>query len=1184
MNLPKAILFGLILFLLPFTSFSQREADNWIFGLWAGLNFTSGDPEPIFVPLNGTGFSGTTMSDSSGNILFYYGGNKVWNRNHEIMMNGTDLLPEGTPARYGEIAFPKPGTNTQYYLFGIGNDFTHYGIYYSVVDMTLDGGLGGVTSEKNIPLTAAAYAQDKLCVLKNSTGDGYWLITRLFNDDRFTSFRITAAGVDPVPVYSSTGIFRPLNGAQGPLKVSLDKQHLFACYHTHPYPNFSGMEVCSFDNESGAIDLLYYFKKPDSLYGNYQMPADCEISPDSRYLYVHWLNGSYQDLGLYQYDMHLVEDSASFINSGIYILNNYAGLALRLANDGRIYFHYETDSALTYQDYYLGMIQKPWEHGTACEADTLAVYLGGRMVAWWLPNMLLDYLYRFEWEGDRCQFSPITFIPHFVPAPDSVRWFFDEFAPGSTSSELSPTYAFKYPGIHEVEVDIWYPTGRFEHTSREIEIYPTPQPDLGPDTMICNGASLTLSAGCTADLYSWSTGQIGNPQITVTDSGTYWVSATFLETGCQGYDTVHVDFYPEIELDTNAVTVTPTSCGGANGSITGLYALGPTPLAYLWLDLSGNPYGTAIDATGLPAGQYYLTITDANGCQNTSPVYTVHDAGNLQMTQVLSARPHCFRDDGELVVVAFSPSGSTLEFSVDDGVSYQSDSIFTGLYAGTYVIRIRDENGCEGFYEDNPVVLTDIPGPQVTQTIVTDESDGQQNGSIEITATGSTPVLLFSIDDGGSWQADNGTFTGLSAGTYYCVVKDGNDCDTSFTVELQNEILTWLQAVTGPGGHCLGNSATVPIEVSNFNNVATFELKLSYNASSLQCDGYAGVIPELAANFTGWVNQAAGEITLQWQDDIPLSLPQQQAIAELVFTPTQAGQGLLDWYTGPAGSAFANPAGDTIPAQFSAGQVTIYEPPMIISPSTDTKTVCPGDFVSFFSIATGNQGPFTYLWTWPDGHTSEDDPSFWSVAKADAGDYTLLATDFMGCTDQKTISLVVSDNPVAAFHGTDTLVVDSGYVLEAGTGQAHYRWNTGDSSESIEIYSEGMYSVEMESQAGCIGSDSVYIVLREAPVIEPSQYFYIPNAFTPDGDGRNDVFRVVSASPGFTIYSLQFTIYDRWGGRVFETDDLTQGWDGTKNGRECPAGAYVYRITFQVQGVPGTEGEQLMVGTVVLVR
>ena len=366
--------------------------------------------------------------------------------------------------------------------------------------------------------------------------------------------------------------------------------------------------------------------------------------------------------------------------------------------------------------------------------------------------------------------------------------------------------------------------------------------------------------------------------------------------------------------------------------------------------------------------------------------------------------------------------------------------------------------------------------------------------------------MLYSIDNGSTWQSNNGTFNGLSAGTYLCVVKDANDCDTSFVVEIQNEVLTWLQAVTGPGDHCLGNAAS--------------------------------------------------------------------------------GPGLLDWYTGPTGSAFTNPSGDTIAAQFSAGQVTVYQPPEIISPTTDSKTACIGDFVSFMSFVNPNTGtpPFTFQWTWPDGHTTEDDPAFWSVTPDNAGDYTLLVTDLMHCTDQKSIRLIVSDNPVADFHGTDTLVVDSGYILDAGTGQVHYLWNTGDSTESIEIYSEGMYMVEMESQAGCMGSDSVYIVLREEPVIEPSQYFYIPNAFTPNSDGQNDIFLITISNSTFNIQHSTLTIFDRWGGKIFSSDDISTGWDGKKNGELCPGGVYVYRISFKVDGVPGIDGEQVITGTVTVVR
>jgi hypothetical protein len=273
-----------------------------------------------------------------------------------------------------------------------------------------------------------------------------------------------------------------------------------------------------------------------------------------------------------------------------------------------------------------------------------------------LPNILVDYLLRFEWTGEPCQGYPIQFKPNFIPTPQTIQWDFDD-GPGSSSWQLSPSHTFKYPGVHEVKVDVWYPSGRYEHTSREIEIMPSPQPDLGLDTLICNGATLILNANCAADFFYWSNGQFGVSSITVSDTGTYWVRGKFNETGCEGYDTIHIGYHPPTIIDETNLKIIPTACNGASGSITGLTALGSTPYAYQWLDLSGNPYGTNIDATGLPAGQYQLTITDGDGCEMVSDVYTIEDAGNLQVLNVELAQPHCSRPDGEIIVHAFSPSG-----------------------------------------------------------------------------------------------------------------------------------------------------------------------------------------------------------------------------------------------------------------------------------------------------------------------------------------------------------------------------------------------------------------------------------------------------------------------------------------------------------------------------------------------
>jgi gliding motility-associated-like protein len=642
-----------------------------------------------------------------------------------------------------------------------------------------------------------------------------------------------------------------------------------------------------------------------------------------------------------------------------------------------------------------------------------------------------------------------------------------------------------------------------------------------------------------------------------------------------GYDTIHVGFHPPTIINETNLEITPTTCNGASGSITGLSAIGTPPYAFQWLDLSGNPFGTNIDATNLPAGQYQLTITDGNGCKTESPVYTIEDAGNLQVAQVQTIRPHCFRNDGQIIISAFSPSGSLLEYSIDNGNNYSTDSIFTGLIAGNYIIRIRDINSCEGFYADNPVILADIPGPQVQQPVITNETDFLGNGSIEITATGSTSQIFFSIDNGSTWQTNNGFFDNLSAGTYICIVKDENDCDTTFIVEIQNIILTFLHAITGPGGHCLGNAAMVPVNVDNFNSVASFHLKLSYNADNLQCEGFTNVHPQLLDSLTGWVDQAAGIINLAWNSPSPVTFTQPETVAALVFTTKNPGQGELAWYTGNTESYFTNASGYPIPAEFQTGEVKIYEPPVIIL--DQSKTFCTGQFASLMSIALSNQPPIDYRWIYPAGDTTTNDPFFFSVTPADAGLYTLLAIDRVGCTDQKSIELIVSENPVATFHGTDTLEMQAGDVLDAGAGLSSYRWNTGDSTESIVINAEGMYTVEMESPVGCLGSDSVYVKLTSEEI--PETHLFIPNAFTPDGDGVNDTFQALYNGNDMSHFTME--VYDRWGGRIFRSENILLGWDGKKNGNPCPGGVYVYKIVFSVDSVPGN---QERVGTVMLVR
>src|SRR6185369_17157688 len=93
------------------------------------------------------------------------------------------------------------------------------------------------------------------------------------------------------------------------------------------------------------------------------------------------------------------------------------------------------------------------------------------------------------------------------------------------------------------------------------------------------------------------------------------------------------------------------------------------------------------------------------------------------------------------------------------------------------------------------------------------------------------------------------------------------------------------------------------------------------------------------------------------------------------------------------------------------------------------------------------------------------------------------------------------------------------------------------------------YTLTATNDEGCTASKSM-----RAIVFSP---FYMPNAFTPNGDGKNDVFRI---PPGSSLSLEEFSIYDRWGTRIFSTQNIDKGWDGTINGKPLPTGVFIYVI------------------------
>jgi gliding motility-associated-like protein len=193
--------------------------------------------------------------------------------------------------------------------------------------------------------------------------------------------------------------------------------------------------------------------------------------------------------------------------------------------------------------------------------------------------------------------------------------------------------------------------------------------------------------------------------------------------------------------------------------------------------------------------------------------------------------------------------------------------------------------------------------------------------------------------------------------------------------------------------------------------------------------------------------------------------------------------------------------------------------------------------------------------------------------------YTVTVTDTLGCPKPVTASVTVNVVPkVRAFAGNDTIIMlNTPFQLHA-TGGARYTWtppsglNSRNIGDPVTTYNRDiLYTVTAYTDEGCSGTDDIYVRFIKGPEI------YIPNAFSPNNDGQNDVFRPLPVG----IVSLEFfRVFDRWGKLMYETTMYMKGWDGTVNGLPAGVGTYVW----VVQGKDINDNTIQRKGTVTLIR
>lgn len=288
--------FLLFIYLLSSTiAMAQLENANWYFGIQTALNFNDGTSPPTLLTNSAmsTEWSSATISDDLGNLLFYTNGKSIWNASHQIMANGNNILGN-TDISQDVVIVPIPGDPDKYYVFhNAGNEMGFTGVSYSIVDMTLNGGLGDVdTNEKNILIQSNPII--RMTTVLNPSDGSYWLLLFGASDnpidsDTLYTYKIDATGVTltnsslfTLPLAQSSEPF-----IYGQMKVSPDAQNLALVYNRNDDDGkdiFNAQTIYLFDfdiNTGIASNLNSSMVLSDNLYS-----YGVAFSPDSNLLYV----------------------------------------------------------------------------------------------------------------------------------------------------------------------------------------------------------------------------------------------------------------------------------------------------------------------------------------------------------------------------------------------------------------------------------------------------------------------------------------------------------------------------------------------------------------------------------------------------------------------------------------------------------------------------------------------------------------------------------------------------------------------------------------------------------------------------------------------------------------------------------------------------------------------------------
>jgi len=1025
----------------------SNEGAIWYFGNQAGLTWctlqANNDPMYLMNSMLTTNEGVATIADAACNLLFYTDGITIWDATHTAMSNTLSASPggalQGDPSStQSGVIVPKPLDPTTFYLFAVDANLGTYGLTYSKVDMTANGGLGNVDlAEKNVPLFTPA--TEKITAVVHANGLDIWVITHEWGNNTFRVYLVTSLGFNPAN-YVTTSIGAVHTGGsqftRGYQKASPSGNKIVVAVEG----GSSGFyELFDFDNTTGQLSNVVH------LQNGYSDCYGVEFSPDETYLYASERWGT----PLRQFDITVPSANIQSTQTQIATLGTAYGGGLQLAVDQKIYLARSGQK-------YLGRINAPLEQGILSDYVDHAVMLGpdlssAKTSQEGLPTFITSFFVPAQFEVvTSCFTDTVMFV---IPNPQgltSAHWNFNypNTNPYWQLTSTEDTVYFEYPqgGVYNVEM-ITNRQGVLDTLIIPVHFSQAPNANLGPNQTLCTNDVLhfdfsfndSFAIDGLAD-YNW-TAQIGQ--------NTYYsTSPTYLINKPGIYSlSVYVD----------------SICGASSDQITIIYN---NVEADLGVDLNsglcqGSPH--TLDAT-YPNNQFGITYYQWS-TQAISPTINVTQNGCYSVTLTLG---EC--TDRDTVCVHFDPA-LVAPLGQNEYLCVGTvDSLYALNPGSTYLWSTGAQT---------PAIGVSNPG---TYTVTVHNACGTIVDNVSYTSlTAPTPNLGPDITICQGFPSVLSAFTGFQFDTYLWST---------------NEIMPSV-AVTSGGFYWVTVTNQCGTGTDQIYVFADQVLNDVFGADTSVCSGFILDTQQPGANYfwsTGATTQSIPvtqsgnyfvEITNTcgtFTDEVNLNLitmtqalPSNLTLCEGAVLTLDAGNpgSSYFWSTGNMSqTSLVNFPGTYDVTVTNVCESNVYETNVVLYDMDlnigDDQIICEGNPIQLDASA-GHPGA-TYAWS-----TGASSPS---ISVNSTGVYTVTVTHSCG-TLTDAISLDVVPSPSVSFDNDSIITSASDALLTpAISGATAYQWSNGATTSSLLVTQSGTYTITVMDGNNCSETATIYVELN----------------------------------------------------------------------------------------------------------